>query len=305
MYKTQFFKNIYKIKCKDDSSFFIMQRAGGNGRFVSDHWTKESIEEAARMAGKMGGNHSMIPSGEPGAFPDHLREFATQVYAKNGIDLPDPTPPTPEMIEASRKKYEQPKAQESEQQIKNNLSKLNDSVKDPSATSEEDKIKEKNIEKLVNLRKNIRSLKDEEEKEYKRLLNLYGPEILLNPKILNKTKKEKYSIDAAPKNDREKIIKDYKDKTGKDPVETDQGMALDFNSQEEAISFFKDQAVKQRAFDVYNPEKNHRMYSDGKGVFVQGTKNEVDAYLKNPKDFELDNNGKPTNNPEATNKISI
>lgn len=132
--KKQFFTNIYKIECKDGSSFHLMHRAGGT-RIVSDHWTEESIEEAAKMAGKLGGQWSMIPCGEPGAFPAHLRAFAAQVFAKNGICLLDPTPPKPEMIEASRQKYEQPKMPSAEQkstlQLKDNLAKIKQNVEEP------------------------------------------------------------------------------------------------------------------------------------------------------------------------------
>lgn len=105
--KKQFFKDIYKVKCKDESEFYIMHRTGGSGRMVSDHWTKESIEAAAKMAAKMGGQYSMIPNGEPGAFPAHLRAFAEQAFARQGLDFPDPTSPTAEMIEASRQEYAQ------------------------------------------------------------------------------------------------------------------------------------------------------------------------------------------------------
>lgn len=99
------FDNIYKVGFSDGSSFYLM-KSSVCSRFVSDNWTKESIDKAAEMASKLGGNFNMIPSGQPGAFPDHLREYAAQAWGKYGMDLKDPTPPTPEMIENSRQKSE-------------------------------------------------------------------------------------------------------------------------------------------------------------------------------------------------------
>jgi len=33
------------------------------------------------MSAKSGGESVMIPSGQPGAFPDHLREYALEAWA--------------------------------------------------------------------------------------------------------------------------------------------------------------------------------------------------------------------------------
>ncbi|CEK11337.1 hypothetical protein [Legionella hackeliae] len=100
-----FFKEIHKLTAENGSSFYLM--AGGFGyRIVSSHWTKESIDKCAALVAKLGGDWKMLPLGEPGAFPAHLRAYATQAYAKHGIHLPDPTPPTAEDIERSRKQYE-------------------------------------------------------------------------------------------------------------------------------------------------------------------------------------------------------
>lgn len=104
-YTNQFFKDIYQITCKDNSSFFVMHNGLGI-RIISDHWTKESIDKCAEMVAKLGGKWHMIPSGEPGAFPDHLRAYASQAFAKKGIHLPDPTPPTAEKVAISKQKYE-------------------------------------------------------------------------------------------------------------------------------------------------------------------------------------------------------
>jgi len=104
-YTNQFFKGIYQVTCEDNSSFFVMQNGLGS-RMVSDHWTEESIDRCAEMAAKLGGKCHMIPSGEPGAFPDHLRAYASQAFAKHGIHLPDPTPPTAEKVAISKQKYE-------------------------------------------------------------------------------------------------------------------------------------------------------------------------------------------------------
>lgn len=99
-----FFKDIYQVTCKDASSYFVMQNGLGS-RMVSDNWTEESIDKCAEMSAKLGGKCHMIPSGEPGAFPDHLRAYATQAFAKHGIDFPDPTPPTAEKVTISKQKY--------------------------------------------------------------------------------------------------------------------------------------------------------------------------------------------------------
>ncbi|KTC85220.1 hypothetical protein [Legionella brunensis] len=103
--QNQFFKDIHQVTLENGSSFYVMLNGIG-GRFVSDNWTKESIDKCAEMAAKLGGQFNMIPSGEPGSFPDHLRAYATQAYAKHGIHLPDPTPPTAQQIEQSRQRYE-------------------------------------------------------------------------------------------------------------------------------------------------------------------------------------------------------
>lgn len=101
----QFYKDIYQVTLSGGSSFYVMHNGLGS-RMVSDHWTEESINKCAEMSSKLGGKCSMIPSGEPGAFPDHLRAYATQAFAKHGMHFPDPTPPTAEKIEISRQKYE-------------------------------------------------------------------------------------------------------------------------------------------------------------------------------------------------------
>ena len=99
----QFFKDIYEVTCEDSSTFVVM-RNGLGGRMISNNWTKESIDKCAEMAAKLGGQHFMIPSGEPGAFPEHLRAYATRAFAKHGIDLPDPTPPATAKINLSEQK---------------------------------------------------------------------------------------------------------------------------------------------------------------------------------------------------------
>lgn len=103
-YINQFFKDIYQVTCEDSSSFFVMQNGLGS-RMVADHWTEESIDKCAELAAKLGGKCHMIPSGEPGAFPDHLRKYASQAFAKQGIHFPDPTPPTVDAEARSKQKY--------------------------------------------------------------------------------------------------------------------------------------------------------------------------------------------------------
>ncbi|WED43770.1 hypothetical protein [Legionella cardiaca] len=115
-----FFRDVYQVTSNDGSSFYVMHNGIG-GRMVSDNWTKESIDKCAEMAAKLGGNFSMIPRGEPGAFPDHLRKYAEEAYAKHGLTLADPTPPTSEQIEASKQKYENLESSQTQKIMKKEL----------------------------------------------------------------------------------------------------------------------------------------------------------------------------------------
>ena len=84
----------YKIESneRDPGSFFICYNTEGI-RFVSDNWTKDSIQKSAEMAAKLGYcNMRMIPLGQPGAFPKELRSYASKVYKEKGIAVYDPTP---------------------------------------------------------------------------------------------------------------------------------------------------------------------------------------------------------------------
>ena len=138
----------------------------------------------------------------------------------------------------------------------------------------------------------------DEEKEYNRLLMLYGQEVLEDAKLIQEKQKDVVYVapevpknDLKAKNDLDALMKAYKDKTGKDPIQTEKGTALFFSSRAEAVEFFKEQS-KKLAFDAYNKEDDHRVYSDGKGTFVHGTEQQVSDYLKHPEDFNLGKDGK-------------
>ncbi|KTD08738.1 hypothetical protein [Legionella jamestowniensis] len=172
----------------------------------------------------------------------------------------------------------------------------------------EDKVKQiQEINRLKELsKKNYRSL--DEEDEYERLFKTHGENILKKKSSSEEDKPpQQYQVDTKKKGFNEDLLKDYEKETGKKPLEGKEGgVALAFDSREEAVKFFKGQAGKNRAFDAYNTSEDHRMYSDGKGLFVQGKKAEVDAYLKNPKAFDLDKeSGKLTaKEPENTKTVS-
>lgn len=132
----QLIKNAYKLKCKDDSDIYMVLHAGGRVEFLSDHWTEESINQAADLAAKISGEWRLLPSGTPGEIPDHLRAFAQRAFAQRGISLSDPTPPSQAMIEKSRLKYEAATAESqllapnTSGQFKNRLKNISDNQSD-------------------------------------------------------------------------------------------------------------------------------------------------------------------------------
>ncbi|MCL9683896.1 hypothetical protein [Legionella maioricensis] len=168
-----------------------------------------------------------------------------------------------------------------------------------------EELKEASIKLFRELHEN-KKRNEAQEEEYRRLLELHGHEIISHPELLKKKKEEKteYAVNPVFAKDIKAIIADYKEKTGKEPEQTEQGVVLAFNKQEDAISFFKEQSSKGRAFDMYCAAKDHRVYSDGKGLFVHGTRKEVGEYLKKPEDFELGKDGKLTKKEEPTDAPS-
>ncbi|WED42155.1 hypothetical protein [Legionella cardiaca] len=163
--------------------------------------------------------------------------------------------------------------------------------------------------KELNELKELHHLKkrnEEEEKRYKALMDAYKDNILANPKILEEAKpQETYQVGKKTPN-AQMMLDDYKKKTGKDAsVDSEGTMRFEFDSPEDAVAFFQDQAKKGQGFDAYNAAIDHRIYSDGKGTFVQGTKADVDAYLKNPKEFNCGEKGELSRKePESTKTLS-
>lgn len=151
------------------------------------------------------------------------------------------------------------------------------------------------VEKQANL-KRLRELhhqqrKVAEEREYQDLLQQLQHEIVENPKLLEEDNELTYTLPEGtkPSKDLDAIIKDYKS-LGKEPTEVGGRLALTFDSVEDAVSFFKEQAGKGRSFDFYNKESDHRVYSDGK-TFVQGKFADVKDYLANKDNYEVGKDG--------------
>lgn len=89
---------------------------------------------------------------------------------------------------------------------------------------------------------------------------------------------KKYSLDA-DSNDYQKIMDDFAKQFPPENLDKENGV-MTFNSKEDAISFFKAQSEKGRSFCVSCTSRDHTIFSDGKGHFVEGTKAEVVEYLK-------------------------
>ncbi len=168
--------------------------------------------------------------------------------------------------------------------------------------SSEDKAQEANKKdeemKLLGQLAANKKRSEDENIEYERLLNLYGPQVIKDPELIQEKKNDEVYVapevpktDLKAKNDFEALMKAYKDKTGKDPIQTEKGTEMSFGSKKEAVQFFKEQS-KTVAFNVYSANEDHRIYSDGKGTFVHGTNQQVSDYLKNPQDFKLGEDGK-------------
>lgn len=156
--------------------------------------------------------------------------------------------------------------------------------------TEEDKTKQSNIKRFKELHhQKERQLQEEE--EYNRLFNQLRDEIIAHPESLKEEVELNYIFSEGAKPDLIELLKDYKDEFGKEPIPHKGGFALSFKSKEEAVDFFKSQSEKGRAFDMYNASIDHRVYSDGKGVFVHGTNAEVMDYLKNKEKYEVGKDG--------------
>jgi hypothetical protein len=153
--------------------------------------------------------------------------------------------------------------------------------------------REEDLKIFIQLQENkARNEKDEE--QYQHLLAEYGKQIIKDPSIIKGMKKDDkevdYVLDKIQKDVLQKIIKDYEEKTGKKIEEKDGRACFTFQSQEDAIAFFKGQAEQGRPFQVYCKEEDHCIYSDGTN-FVHGTLADVVAYKKNADDYKVGPNG--------------
>ncbi|MBP6917759.1 MAG: hypothetical protein KBB94_02440 [Legionellaceae bacterium] len=128
----------------------------------------------------------------------------------------------------------------------------------------------------------------EEEEIYKQLLDKYGAQVLKDPSVINKIKtSDNVDYGAQIKADALKSIsQDYETETREKVQQIEGRPHFAFSNKEEAITFFAKQAQKGRPFEAYNKSLDHCMYSDGKN-FVQGTKAEVEAYKKNPDNYDI------------------
>lgn len=157
--------------------------------------------------------------------------------------------------------------------------------------TEENKVQQANIKRFKELH-HQKERQQAEQDEYDRLFNLLRNNVIANPETLKDEGELNYVFSEGAKPDLIELIKDYKEQYGKEPIQQKDGFALTFKSKEEAVEFFKDQAVnKGRAFDMYNKGIDHRVYSDGKGTFVHGTQAEVTDYLKNKENYEVGKDG--------------
>lgn len=158
--------------------------------------------------------------------------------------------------------------------------------------------KKENIKKFLELQQ-MQKRSADDEIEYQRLLSLVGKEILSNPTLLkglentevNYSLVKNDTIKGLQKKDLDALLKAYESQTGRSPIQDGDGTSLSFSSQAEAVAFFQDQAKQGLAFDMYCAAQDHRVYSDGQGNFVQGTHKEVGDYLKNPDNYEINEDG--------------
>ncbi|HAT8180627.1 TPA: hypothetical protein JA361_14515 [Legionella pneumophila] len=156
--------------------------------------------------------------------------------------------------------------------------------------SEQDKVKQSNIKRFKELHhQKERQLQEDE--EYNRLFSQLRNEMIAHPESLKEEVELNYVFSEDAKPDLIELLKDYKEEFGKEPIQHQNGFALSFKSQEEAVNFFKSQSEKGRAFDMYNASIDHRVYSDGKGAFVHGTNAEVTDYLKNKEKYDVGKDG--------------
>jgi hypothetical protein len=99
------------------------------------------------------------------------------------------------------------------------------------------------------------------------------------------------TYDAALNPDLNKLVAAYRSVTGKEPGIDRNGITLTFPDMKGAMDFLKDQAGKGVAFDMTCVGVDHRMYSDGNGKMVQGTKKEVEDYISNASQFKVGPDG--------------
>jgi hypothetical protein len=146
------------------------------------------------------------------------------------------------------------------------------------------------------LREQLQSLKDNSKRTAKEeaLYIALMEEALLHPEMLKPKEakpRETYDVKKSPTGsgkDKKAIVGEFKEKFP-DELPPEDGV-FRFPNKQAAIDFFKDMAAQGKSFDMHALHEDHRMYSDGEN-FVQGTHAAVAAYLENPDDYNIGNDG--------------
>ena len=106
---------------------------------------------------------------------------------------------------------------------------------------------------------------------------------------LTDTQPTNYSADLNP--DLKAVVAAFKLKFKEDPKLINGQITLSFKDKPCAVDFFKGQADAKKAFDMVCKETDHRIYSDGKGIMVQGSIKDVGEYKTNPEHFSRNDDG--------------
>lgn len=150
-------------------------------------------------------------------------------------------------------------------------------------------------QKLVEIDANQRN--EAENIRINQLTQLYAREI---SKMKLAAQEQQYQVNPdmnpAQKNDFLELLKDYNRKYNAKvvlPEDPKKPCYLTFKNQEEAINFFREQAEKGQAFEMYDEEHDHCVYSDGSSKqLVHGTLAEVAAYKENSENYDVGEGGK-------------
>lgn len=109
------------------------------------------------------------------------------------------------------------------------------------------------------------------------------PQLLANASAADKKGMDfntNYNIKVNNSIDLHAISTDYEKEFPSKPKINREQPIFEFENKDKASHFFKNQHDKNRAFDVYCKELDHRIYSDGKGTFFEGTQSEYDNFMK-------------------------